>query len=61
MRRWIAAVVGTAVVTAAAAAGAQRAPSFDVATIKPSREDSGPSRIGNAGGGRWQMGWEYRA
>src|SRR6188768_2726704 len=34
---------------------AQTGPAFDVATIKPNRDGTAAPRIGNAGGGRWQM------
>jgi len=39
----------------AVAVGAQSGPGFDVATVKPNRDDSARPRIGNEGGGRWQM------
>jgi len=39
----------------AVALGAQTAPAFEVATIKPNRDGTAATRIGNAGGGRWQM------
>ena len=56
MRRWIpVAAAVAAVAMAVTTTSAQRPPAFEVATVKPSRSDSGPSRIGNEGGGRWQM------
>ena len=48
-------VILAACLLVAAVAGAQTGPSFDVATVKLNRDDSAGPRIGNEGGGRWQM------
>jgi uncharacterized protein (TIGR03435 family) len=44
-----------ALLAAAVGLGAQTGPAFDVATVKPNRDDTAGPRIGNEGGGRWQM------
>src|SRR5688572_29749356 len=48
-------VLVVAVVALAAASHAQTGPAFEVATIKLNRDGADAPRIGNAGGGRWQM------
>lgn len=47
--------IATALLFAAVGLGAQTAPAFDVATVKPNRDAAALPRIGNEGGGRWQM------
>jgi uncharacterized protein (TIGR03435 family) len=51
----IAAAVMAVAMTAAGAVRAQTGPAFEVATIKLNRDGADAPRIGNAGGGRWQM------
>ena len=48
-------LVVAVVVMAVAASHAQTGPAFEVATIKLNRDGADAPRIGNAGGGRWQM------
>lgn len=47
--------VMTIAVLATVTLRAQTGPAFEVATIKLNRDGSAAPRIGNAGGGRWQM------
>jgi uncharacterized protein (TIGR03435 family) len=47
--------IATALLFTVVGAAAQAPPAFDVATVKPNRDGAAPPRIGNEGGGRWQM------
>ena len=47
--------IATALLFAVVGLAAQAPPAFDVVTVKPNRDDGAAPRIGNEGGGRWQM------
>src|SRR5690349_8998269 len=47
--------IATALLLTVVGLGAQTGPAFDVATVKPNRDGTAAPRIGNSGGGRWQM------
>jgi uncharacterized protein (TIGR03435 family) len=48
-------VIATAFLFAIVGLAAQTPPAFEVATVKPNRDGTAAPRIGNEGGGRWQM------